>query len=342
MANYAAANLPKALLAIENDSEMRGANINTYLAFNKNAGSLFPTLAQLRTNETRPNTDIFYNTRVVRTPANGRSHTVSGTVGDVATLAPSWISKSDKFTTSMKMADNNLLSLEKMFSDGLKNCLLNLAEYFESYSVDFLFAGRSQVNAAATSSEGTFNGTHYVFEITESGVGDTRPMVITDTVMQINKYGGKKFDIFCDNIAYNKFAVMTNQGPGNSINKSFQFENLNFIRSFGLTAKAATLAPYTKGFWMVAPQGSYGCIPWIPKQNRMGVQKGYWVYSAFNSPIDANTYAMYTYPTAVDGTSINGYTQDIQDQFEISLDLSFGKVDLSVANEEVFQAFALV
>jgi len=88
--------------------------------------------------------------------------------------------------------------------------------------------------------------------------------------------------------------------------------------------------------------GTFGVLPWIPKQNRMGVETKVNKYASLMNPIDGFSYAVHSYEAVADDTANNGYAQDVVTQYEISIDQSLNKAPLSTASETVFQAFALV
>jgi hypothetical protein len=133
------------------------------------------------------------------------------------------------------------------------------------------------------------------------------------------------------------------QGVSNATNTSFQFQGIEFIHDPALTAAAAGLVgAYAKGFWIAVPDGTIAALPWIPVQNRQGIDTKEQNYGQLFNPIDSSTYAVNTYGERVDGTSLGGYTQDEKLESEISIDLAYVVAPLSVADETPLMAFALV
>jgi hypothetical protein len=214
-------------------------------------------------------------------------------------------------------------------------------EGLETVASAYLFANRTGVNSATA--EGSFNATNDAFEITEASEGD-RAIQITRMVMDINKYQGTNYDIVCDSISYNKFQYDAAQGSSNSTNTSFQFMGVTFIHDPKLTDDASTLdATYVKGFWIAVPEGTIAALPWIPIQNRQGVDYGNISrYGQIQNPVDGLSYALHTYNEAEDGTGTGGYTQDVKVETEISIDIAYENAPLSVASETTIFAFALV
>jgi hypothetical protein len=158
--------------------------------------------------------------------------------------------------------------------------------------------------------------------------------------MEVNKYGGMA-TIFCDSVSFADFQKQAAQGIGNSVNLSFQFAGVNFVHSINLTASAATLG-YTKGFWVIVPDGTVGILPWIPKQNKMGIITQVNKYGTLVNPITGLDYGIHSYETRADNSSINGYLQDVLTQYQVYIYLAFAKAPLSVANETTIQAFGIV
>lgn len=339
MANYQPSNLVNAqakLIGMMQKGELRFREPAVFKELIKNASMMYPDYATLRTREDRTVT-AYYRKRSSRSLGSARAHNHSGSKGDTGTLTPSWTIYSDKFLISLKQANNNVFTLQEMLNNELENVIANMAEGLESDASDFVFSSRSQVNSATA--EGTFNATNYAFEI-DSASNGSRAIQITKTMMVANKWTGN-LTIFCDEIAYNKFQYLAAQGMTNATNTSFQFNGVKFVNSVELTASAATLS-YTKGFWVAAPDGTFAALPWIPKENRQGVDTKVNQYSSIINPVDGLSYAVHTYQATADGSAANSTTQDVADQYEVSIDVAMDVAPLSTANETPLQAVALV
>lgn len=342
MANRLTANLVKAqakLIGAFQAQELRYRNPVTYLAFKRSGAVMFPNYDELRKREDRV-IETNYKLRANRSLATGgRVHNHTGTKADTSTLTPSWTTYSDKFNMSLKQADNSLYNEDEQMAHEVQEVVANFAEGLETVATNYIFNNRSQVNIATA--EGSFDGTDYVWEIPEAD--EDRLIQITRSVMHANKYSDSNLMIFCDTIAYNKMLFKAAQGAQNSTNLSFQFNGVTFVHSVELGALGGALASaYAKGFWIVAEAGTFGVLPHIPKQNRMGVETKENSYSSLSNPIDGFPYAVHSYETRADDSANNGYTQDVVTQYEISIDQAFEKAPLSTANETVFQAFAIV
>lgn len=343
MANRTTANLVKAqakLIAAFQASELRFRYPATYLALRLMSPIMFPNYDVLRTREDRT-VETNYAKRATRSlGTGGRTHNHTGSKSDTAVLTPTWSTYSDVFNMSLKQADISLYNADEQMFQEMSNIVANFMEGYETAATAYLFANTSSVNVATA--QGTFNSTQRAFEIAIAN--ESRAIQITKITMEANKYPAG-MTVFCDSTAYAKFEYAAAQGATNATNLSFQFNGVNFVHSVELGALAGALTvPYTKGYWIVVPNGTVATLPWIPKQNREGNSEHapLSIYSNILNPIDGETYALHSYSAAADNSSSNGYTQDVVTNYEVSQDLAFVKAPLSVSGETTIQAFAIV
>lgn len=341
MAIYDTGKLLKAQTVLQGafaSAELRYAKPEVHLLFLRNAAIMIKSYMEERTRDDRV-VESNYFLRSTRALGTGRTHNHTGAVGDSGTLTPSWTTRNDKFASTLKIADNKIWTKEAIASNELFNSLLNLTAGQETAAAAALFAGRSGVNVAVT--DGVFDAVDDVFKITESTHGDGA-MSITKMVMRINEWSGN-YTVVCDPISFRKFEAQANQGAGNSTNTAFQFGGVEFILDPSLYAAGNGLVgAYTKGFWMVVPEGTIAGLPWIPVQNRMGVDRKVASYGNLMNPIDGTQVAVHSYEVSADGTSKGGFTQDVVDETELSLDMAYEIAPLSTANETPVQAFCFL
>jgi uncharacterized protein YxjI len=342
MPNYTTANLVKSQLALngamaKQDTRFRSPEI--WKLFLKNTEQFFPNYKELKGRDDKV-LEANYFTRTSRALGTGRSHNHTGSKGDSGVLQPTWVTRNDKFSTSLKQADTSVFSFQQELDNELLNVVANFMDGMDSVASTYLVNNRTGVNTATV--EGTFDATNDVFEITDTTNGG-RAVQIAEMVMNINKYQQTRLTFVCDPISYNKFKFLAQQGSGNATNYSFQFGTSDFILDASLTAKAVAIdATYTKGFFEVIPQNTIGALVWIPKQNRQGVETTVNMYSTILNPFDGQQYAVHSYEERADGSATNGFTQDVKTEVEISLDVALEKAPLSVATETPIYAFALV
>jgi hypothetical protein len=236
------------------------------------------------------------------------------------------------------MAGNNIYSLDEMLVSDIENVVRDLVENHESTATNFVFNNRSGVNAS-DGIEGTFDSDNDVFEVTtdkEKRIGQ-----IIQSMMHINKWPTMGLVVFCDTIMYNKVMYYAMQGASNSENLSFQFMGIDWVHSVELYALAAALG-YTNGFCIPFVDGTIGCLPHIPTENRNGVITTVNKYGTILNPIDGLDYAVHEYETRADGSSSGGQTQDVKIERQVSIDLAFDDAPLDTSGETVLHAVGLV
>lgn len=340
MANRVTANLVKAqakLIAAFQSSELRFRYPATYLALKQNSQIMFPNYEELRKREDRT-VETNYATRSKRALGTARTHNHTGTKGDTAVLTPTWATNADVFNMSLKQADTSLYNAQEQMNLEVQNVISNFMEGYETQATAYLFSNRTGVNIGTA--EGTFDAVDKVFEI--AAANESRAIQISKINVNANKYPDGA-TVFCDSISYAKFEYQAAQGAQNNTNLSFQFNGLTYVHSVELGALAAALvSAYSKGFWIIVPTGTVGVLPWIPIQNRIGVETKENVYTSLLNPVDEETYAVHSYETRADDSANNGYTQDVVTQYQISQDLAFAKAPLSTANETTILAYGIV
>lgn len=343
MPNRATANLVKAqvkLLGAFQSSELRYRTPATYLALKAMSAIMFPNYEQLRVREDRTIETNFATKSSRALGTGGRIHNHTGAVGDTAVLTPTWVSYDDKFSMSLKQADNNLYNAQEQMNLELNDVISNFMQGYETLATAYLFNNRSTVNVATYN--GTLDAVDKVFEILAAN--ENLAIQTTEIALDANKYP-KGAVVFCDSNSYGKFLFQKNQGSSNNTNLGYQFEmnGFTFVHSPGLGAlSAALVSAYSKGFWLVVPVGTVATLPWIPVQNRVGVSTKENEYTNILNPIDGESYAVHSYETRVDATATNGYTQDVRTEYQFSQDISFAKAPLTTANETPILAFAII
>lgn len=329
----------------------KSINPVTYLMIKEMTEIMLPSHKEVRTREDRPINSFTFD-YTARALGNGRPHNHTGTSGDSLFITPSFNTLSDPFSITLKQADNNIYSYDELLANELRTSIKNFMTGLEDRAQDFIFNNRSGVNESDYAL-GTFDTVDNVYTIPEADIAPTTKSAptavqIIDSIMEDNFLSGEQI-VFCDSLAYDKFNQFFNQGGGNDINLSFQFENKTFVRSInlnGATRFGSLVGTYNKGVFCVVPKGAIGHLDWIPKQNKTGVDTKLQTYSMIENPIDGLDYAFHFYPERIDGTSRNGSSQDEAEEYQLSIDSSFVLAPLSStatgAGETVIQAFALV
>ena len=340
MANLTATNLKAAqarLIGKFASNEMRLISANTYKSIIENTNIMVPNFMELRANESRT-LEAALLTRTKRSVTSARSASHTGSRGDSAVFTPQWTTSAVAFSDSLKMYGNNIIARQEALNNSFENAYLDIIEDLEDKAQDFIFGERSGVNVA-TGGGGTFSTADDVYNFANASVDTV--IQKTKTCMEENGYKGR-MTIYCDSTAYDLFEFQAFQGSGNATNLSFQKDNITFVRSIGLENKFAALSgTYATGVWIVSPEGSVGALPWLPAENRAGVETRLQSYGSGISPYDSVTYATHMYEVAEDNASSNGEAQDETVQYEVSIDMSFFGAPITVTDETSLFAFSL-
>ena len=342
MPNFSTAEWVKAqpkLIGKFQANELRFRDPVVHKLYLKNSQIMVPSYMELRNSVDRTVEANFF-IRTSRALGSAISHNHTGAQGDSSTLTPTWTTYTDEFVSTLKEANNTIYDLNELHVSKIENSIINFVEGLESAAAAFNFANRTGVNVSTTN--GSFNVVDDTFEIIEATHVDSA-IQITKSVMDDNKYQGIGFTIVCDAQSFILFEAQANQGTGNSTNLSFQYSNVTFIKDVDLAAAASGLvAAYSKGYWIVVPDGYVAALPWIPIQNRTGEDMKEAVYSNMFNPIDGIQLGTHTYETRVDGTALGGQLQDVKIETQLFTDLAYEVAPDSTATATPLFAFALV
>ena len=344
MANYTLANLVKAQIKLQgefaqNDTRYRVPAV--FQMFLNGAERFFPNYKSLKTAVNRTvETNYFARTaQSLLTTAPSHDHT--GTGGDSGILALAWQPYKATFSMTLKQANNSTWTWQEEYTNEIRQKVIDFADGLDDAAGSYLFNNRSGATSGTVDGKVSFNGTNDAYEVAIASESEVATLI--KLTADINKYQGQTLDVACDPILYSKVLVLSNQGAGNSTNTSFQFLNTNWILDPKMSARAVGLdAGYNKGFGVVAPRGHIACADWISQQNRTGVETSVNMYGSLLNPVDGLQYGVHTYETRADGTSVNGQTQDVVTQTEMSIFLSFNHAPSTVTDETPLMAFAIV
>lgn len=326
-----------------NAGELRVREPKVFNALRRNTEVMIPSHNAIKNAAKRTTGEVSFFARSARSlGTGGETYNHTGALGTSAVVVPAWISRGDVFTYYLKQANGNVFALEEMLMNEMINVNNNFSEGLETYSASWLHTNRSHVNTSAV--EGAFSATNFAFEITEAFTNvlsaGYRVAQIIESVMEINKWTGRLI-CFADTVLYNKMQSLAANGAGNNVNTSFQFGNIEFIRSVEMNTHAAALS-YTKGYGIVVQENNTAVLDWIPVQNRMGVEGPDNRYGAIIHPTTGLPVATHQYAARADGTAAGSENQDVKFENQFFSYLSFNHAPLTVATETPLQAFAIV
>ena len=344
MANYTLANLVKAQIKLQgefaqNDTRYRIPAV--FQVFLNGAEQFFPSYKELKTSDTR-SVESNYFTRTAQTLlTTGRAHNHTGTGGDSGTLPLNWQTYSTTFSMTIKQADTSIYSWQEEFNNEIRNKVIDFANGLDVVAGAYLFSNRTGVSDGTVNGKATFNATNDAYVI--GGAYKDEVATIIKLVADVNAYQGQTLDVVCDALLYSEVLKLANQGAGNDTNTSFQFLNTNWILDPAMGARAVALdLTYVEGFAVAVPRGHVACADWIPTQNRRGLDTTVNMYGSLLNPVDGLQYAVHSYEARADGTAVNGQTQDVLTETEVSIDLSFNHAPSSVTDSTPLMAFAIV
>lgn len=342
MANYTLANLVKAQIKLQGEfatNDQRYREPAVFKLFLNGAEQFFPSYKALKTSDTRAVEANYFKRTAQALATTGRSHNHTGTGGDSGVLSLSWETYTTTFSMTLKQADTSVYSWQEEFNNEIRNKVIDYANGLDAVAGTYLFNNKTGVNSASV--KGTFDATNDVYEIPVANKDEVGTIV--KIMADVNAYQGQPLDVVCDSYLYSEVLKLANQGAGNANNTSFQFLNMTFVHDPLMGARAVALdATYNKGFGIAVPRGHIACLNWIPKQNRTGVETTVNMYGALLNPVDGLQYAVHSYETRADGTSVNGQKQDVLTETQLSIDLSLNHALDSTATRTPLMAFAIV
>ncbi len=291
---------------------------------------LNPGIDQIQNSDSRTNSTYLLN-KSTHTVTNARAHAHTGSKGTSTAVNLSWTTYAADFNISFKNADRNVFSFQEMFDNELYGTFIDLHDDLESDTLTWLNTYKSQViipNSGASSNVLTWDDTNYI-----AGVQAANTDYFVQQIklfMFENKYRGE-FDLICDPGLYAKLEQALNQGAGNATNTGFQFSNINIYPTAGA---AATAVEGYQGLGFIVPTGMIGGAFWIPKMNREGKDLKDYTYSSMPDLFGTGLpFAVHYYETGADNSSKGGETQDVDQEWEISIDVAKVYAPTSTSNE---------
>lgn len=332
MANFSPSNLVAAQAVLQqrfNEPEMRKRQSAASIIGLRNTDALIPNAAALRTREDRP-VSAYILKKQTESVASGRVAEHTGNRGDSFDQLLTWSTYARTFSISAKQLDNNMFDFNTALANQMMSAAIDIHEAIETAMIAYLVAERTQVNAATAG--GSFSAANNTWEIAAAD----EPFYVQriKSMMRQNKYNGV-YDAIFDPLTYMSAERYINQGTANATNTAFQFAGLNAVESVELAD-----SNYAKGISLVMPAGTFGMLPWIPKQNRQGygdsINNEVGMLMATPDPLGTGMdFAVSAYTKRADASSANGSAQDFVIQFEMSVDIAPIIAPLSTANASV-------
>lgn len=349
MSNYAAAVLAKGQ-AIVTDKyqapEQRKKNPTVLELALKNQHISIPDAQALRLSPLRP-VEVNYLTSVAPGTATAKAYNHTGTFGDSGSVQLVYVSHVETIGLPRKLAANNKFTYEQMFANQYEEKWKNLKVRHDTSALAFLLANRCQLTssvitpATASANAGTWSDTNFALEVAQADKGLMLQRIKT---FMAARYFTGDLDIVTDLQLMSAFMNYMNQGAGNQANTSWQFDGANFTPTQDVVDAA-----YNLGATFALPAGLFAGLNWNEALNRKGVNEDYGgpvgILTTVDDPMGSGATAdlsMYTQRADTSSNSTGGSTEDIVDQWELTLTIGYALPPLSLTGDSVVHLFGQV
>lgn len=341
MANYAASVLAKGqsvVTAKYNAPELRRQMPTAMELALENQKISIPDAQDLRVSPLRT-VDVNYLNRIAAGSATAKVAVHTGTYGDSGAINVVYVSHVETFSLPRKLAYNSIYKYQTLFDNLYEEHWRNLRTRQDNSALAFMIANRCQLSGAvmnpqiASAGAGTWNDTNYALEIS---MVDQKVYLQRIKAMMAARYLTGQYDVFADLQIAQQMEFQMNQGAGNQTNTNFQFGNAKIA-----VCQNQVSSNYSQGAALIMPRGTLAGLVWNEGLNREGVMAGensVGMLTTAKDPFGSAGIADLSMYTARADTSANGSggsTQDIVDQWELTLTIGYVTPPLSVASDSV-------
>lgn len=341
MANYATSVLAKgqAVVTARNQAPEQRRKIPTVMELAlKNQEYSIPNAPDLRKSDLRP-VEIYYQKDVAAGSGTAKAAVHTGTFGDSGKIELTYVTHVETLSLPRKIAQNNIITYQQMFNNLYEMKWKNLRTRHDTSALAFLLANRLQLTAAvvnpqiASANPGTWNETNFALEVDATKA--SRFAQKAKSFMAARYYMGD-YDVVADLQIADEFEFASQQGVGNAVNQSWQFANMNIARTQDVVS-----TNYNSGALMIMPTKMFAGMYWNDQLNKDGVNAGENSVGLLGTKADpfgsgaVADISMYTARADTSSNSTGGSTQDIVDQWELSLTIAYALPPLSTAGESV-------
>lgn len=305
----------------------------------KNQEYSIPNANELRKSELRP-VEIYFQKDVAAGAATAKTYNHTGTYGDSGKIELTYVSHVETMSLPRKIAQNNIVTYQNMFNNLLEMKWKNLRKRHDDSALAFLIANRLQLAKAvidpqiASANPGTWNEVNYALEIDANKSSVFAQKI--KSFMAARLYAGSNYDVIADLQMTDAFEYAKQQGTANSSNMAFQFAGLNIA-----STQDQISSDYANGSVLILPERYFAAMPWNDNLNKQGVNAG--ENEVGNLGVAADPFgsgaiadvSMYTERADTSANITGGSTQDIVDQWEITLTIAYALPPLSTAGESV-------
>lgn len=341
MANYATSVLAKGqgVVSTKNQAPEQRRKVPTVMELAlKNQEYSIPNANDLRKSDLRT-VEIYYQKNVAAGSGTAKAHNHTGTYGDSGKVELTYITHVETLSLPRKIAQNNILQYQTMFNNLYEMKWKNLRKRHDDSALAFIYANRCQLSAAtinaqiASANPGLWEDTNFSLGIDATKA--SRFAQKAKSFMAARLYTGE-YDVIADLQMADEFEYAMQQGQANNANTQFQFAGLNIAKTQDQISSA-----YDKGAVLILPATLFAGLQWNDPLNRSGVNSGeneVGMLGTIADPFGSGAVAdisMYTQRADTSANTTGGSTQDIVDQWELSVTIAYALPPLSTTSDSV-------
>jgi hypothetical protein len=341
MANYAVSVLAKgqSIVSDKYQAPEQRRKVPTVMELAlQNESISIPDANELRKSPLRT-VEINYFTNVTQGSGTTKAYNHTGSHGDSGKITLVYVTHVETFSIPRKIADNSIFTYQNMFNNLYEMKWKNLRTRHDSSALSFLLSNRCQLAKAvidpqiASANPGNWNETTYALEISAT---DRARFAQKAQMFMAARYLQGEYDVVADLQTAGEFQYQQQQGSGNSANTSWQFGPMNIAAT-----QDQISSDYSLGASLWLPRGLFAGMYWNEQLNKRGVNAGENEIGVlgtqadpFGSPAVADI-SMYTQRADTSSDTTGGSTQDIVDQWELSLTIAYALPPLSTSGDSV-------
>lgn len=270
--------------------------------------------------------------------ARAHNHTLAA-FGDSMNVQLSFAIASANYGVSLKMGGRNIFERSQMLAADLESAQISTNNVIEAAVAAYLSTWKTQSNAASGSYAkfGEWDGVNFVWKIPSTEKNFVFQYIAE--IMAINDYD-MPLNVIADPVGAAIAGQLAQQGSANATNLGWQFENMQIVKSRRVTDATAG----NQATFYVIPSGTVGMVDRIPTENREGWDGKDYTYTSMLDPLGTGLeYATHYYEAGADNSATGSETQDVNFQYENSVDYSLVKAPLSsAATDSTIFKFTLV
>ena len=351
MSNYADSVLAKGQAVVtkrNQQPEQRRKMPTVFELAIKNQEYSIPNAQELRVSPLRT-VEINYFTNVAAGSSTAKAYNHTGIYGDSGKVELVYVSTVETFSLPRKLYYNSVLSYENAFNNLYEMKWKNLRTRHDTAALAFLYANRVQLAAATIEPQiasAGFNGTVGQWDDTNKALtvnaGYNKQFIQYAKQVMASRYFTGELDIIADLQMAAQFDYAAQQGQGNAANTAFQFAGCNIA-----STQDVIDSEFTLGSILAMPKGMFAGLNWNEGLNKKGVNQDIGgpigTLGTIQDPFGSGAIAdisMYTQRADTSANTTGGSTQDIVDQWELTLTIGYALPPLSTSLDSVVHEIA--